>query len=223
MPSKLKELWDELRTVLGGRLIDAFLPPLIFLIAYSIWGLTPAMWIALGLSVLMGIRRVVRNEPLTYSLVGVFSVLAAIGLVTLLGRAESFFLPGVLTTALTAGLSLLSLLFRRPLTAWSSFITRRWELAWYWHPKVRPAYTETTVLWALFFGLKLWWEIVLYQGGAADQLAWVQTLTGFPALVILLIVTYLYGTWRLRNLQGPSVDEFKANAPAPWLGQQRGF
>ena len=223
MPSKLKELWDELRTVLGGRLIDAFLPPLIFLIAYSIWGLTPAMWIALGLSVLMGIRRVVRNEPLTYSLVGVFSVLAAIGLVTLLGRAESFFLPGVLTTALTAGLSLLSLLFRRPLTAWSSFITRRWELAWYWHPKVRPAYTETTVLWALFFGLKLWWEIVLYQGGDATQLAWVQTLTGFPALVILLIVTYLYGTWRLRNLQGPSVDEFKANAPAPWLGQQRGF
>ena len=223
MPSKLKELWDELRTVLGGRLIDAFLPPLIFLIAYSIWGLTPAMWIALGLSVLMGIRRVVRNEPLTYSLVGVFSVLAAIGLVTLLGRAESFFLPGVLTTALTAGLSLLSLLFRRPLTAWSSFITRRWELAWYWHPKVRPAYTETTVLWALFFGLKLWWEIVLYQGGDATQLAWVQTLTGFPALVILLIVTYLYGTWRLRNLQGPSVDEFKANTPAPWLGQQRGF
>ncbi|MBT7073025.1 MAG: hypothetical protein HN975_19285, partial [Anaerolineae bacterium] len=47
-----------------------------------------------------------------------------------------------------------SLLFGRPLTAWSSFITRRWDLAWYWHPRVRPAYTETTLLWTLFFGLK---------------------------------------------------------------------
>jgi hypothetical protein len=71
--------------------------------------------------------------------------------------------------------------------------------------------------------LKFWWQLTLYQGGAADQLAWVQTLTGFPALVVLLVITYLYGTWRLRNLQGPSVDEFKEKKPAPWLGQQRGF
>ena len=223
MPAKLTELREEFRAVLGARLVDALLPPVLFLIANAIWGLRFAMWTALGSSILLGIRRVRRNEPLTYGLVGVFSVLLAIGLVTLLGRAESFFLPGLLSGALTVGLCLLSLLVRRPLTAWSSFISRRWELAWYWHPQVRPAYTETTLLWTLYFGLKFWWQVTLYQGGAADQLAWVQTLTGFPALVVLLVITYLYGTWRLRNLQGPSVDEFKENKPAPWLGQQRGF
>ena len=223
MPSKLTELKEEFRAVQGARLVDALLPPLLFLIANAIWGLRFAMWTALGLSVLLGIRRVMRNEPLTYGLLGVLSVLLAIGLVTLLGRAESFFLPGLISGGLTVGLCLLNLLIGRPLTAWSSFISHRWDLAWYLHPQVRPAYTETTLLWTLFFGLKFWWQIALYQGGDADQLAWVQTLTGFPALVLLLVITYLYGTWRLRNLQGPSVEEFKQNLPAPWLGQQRGF
>ncbi len=223
MPSRLVELRDEFSAVLGARLVDAILPLLLFLIANAIWGLNFAMWTALGSSILLGVRRIRRNESLTYSLLGVFSVLLAIGLVALLGRAESFFLPGLLSGGLTVGLCLLSLLFKRPLTAWSSFITRRWDLTWYWHPQVRPAYTETTLLWTLFFGLKFWWQLALYQGGDADSLAWVQPLTGFPALVLLLVITYLYGTWRLHNLQGPSVDEFKKNLPAPWLGQQRGF
>jgi hypothetical protein len=38
-----------------------------------------------------------------------------------------------------------------------------------------------------------------------------------------LIASYLYGTWRLRNLGGPSVEEFKSGAEPPWEGQQRGF
>ena len=41
--------------------------------------------------------------------------------------------------------------------------------------------------------------------------------------VLLLIVSYLYGTWRLRSLGGPSVEEFKSGAEPPWEGQQRGF
>ena len=223
MQNRFSELLDEFRSVLGGRLIDAILPPLVFLIANAIWGLQTAMWTAFGLSIVLGIRRITRGESLTYGLLGVFSVLLAIGLVTLLGRAESFFLPGLISGGLTVALCFISLLIKRPLTAWSSFISRRWTLDWYWHPRVRPAYTETTLLWTLFFGLKFWWQIALYQGGDAENLAWVQTLTGWPALIILLIITYIYGTWRLRNLKGPSVEEFEKNLPAPWEGQERGF
>ena len=223
MQNRFSELLDEFRSVLGGRLIDAILPPLLFLIANAIWGLQVAMWTALGLSIILGIRRITRGESLTYGLLGAFSVLLAIGLVTLLGRAESFFLPGLISGGLTVALCFVSLLIKRPLTAWSSFISRRWTLDWYWHPRIRPTYTETTLLWTLFFGLKFWWQIALYQGGDAEKLAWVQTLTGWPALLILLVITYLYGTWRLLNLQGPSIEEFDQKIAAPWQGQQRGF
>jgi hypothetical protein len=223
MQNRFSELLDEFRSVLGGRLIDAILPPLVFLIANAIWGLQTAMWTALGLSIILGIRRITRGESLAYGLLGAFSVLLAIGLVTLLGRAESFFLPGLISGGLTVALCFISLLIKRPLTAWSSYISRRWTLDWYWHPRIRPAYTETTLLWTLFFGLKFWWQIALYQGGDAENLAWVQTLTGWPTLLIILVITYLYGTWRLRNLQGPSIEEFEENLPAPWEGQKRGF
>jgi hypothetical protein len=40
---------------------------------------------------------------------------------------------------------------------------------------------------------------------------------------VLLIVSYLYGTWRLRNLGGPSVEEFQAGEEPPWESQRRGF
>ncbi len=223
MQPKFRELRDEFRAVLGSRLPDILLPPLVFLLANGLWGLNAAMVAALGLSAVIGVLRWRRGESLRYALAGVGSVLLAIGLAWGLGRAEGYFLPGLVNGALTVALCGLSLLIKRPLTAWSSFIARRWPLEWYWHDRVRPAYTETTLLWLVFFGGKLWWQISLYRAASADTLAWVQTLTGWPALVILLIVTYLYGTWRLKTLGGPSVEEFKTGAPSPWQSQQRGF
>lgn len=223
MHSKLRELQDEFRSVLGSRLPDIIFPPLVFLLANALWGLNAAMGVALGLAAIIGVFRWRRGESLRYALAGVGSVLLAIGLAWGLGRAEGYFLPGLVNGALTVALCVISLLVKRPLTAWSSFIARRWPLDWYWHSRVRPAYTETTLLWLAFFGGRLWWQVTLYQSAATDSLAWVQTLTGWPALIVLLIVTYLYGSWRLRQLGGPSVEEFKADSPPPWRGQQRGF
>jgi hypothetical protein len=223
MPSKLQELLDEFRSVLGSRLLDVILPPTIFLLVNGLWGLTAAMAAALALAVVLGFVRWRRGDPLRYTLGGAGSVLLAIGLVWVLGRAEGYFLPGLVSGALTVVLCLVSLVAGRPLTAWSSFLARRWPLGWYWHARVRPAYTETTLLWTLFFTLRLAWQVILYRSAQADTLAWVQTLTGWPALVVLLVITYIYGTWRLRNLAGPNLDEFKSDAPAPWQGQQRGF
>ena len=38
-----------------------------------------------------------------------------------------------------------------------------------------------------------------------------------------LIFSYIYGSWRLKNLGGPSVEEFNENKLPPWEGQIRGF
>jgi hypothetical protein len=123
----------------------------------------------------------------------------------------------------TVLLCLLSVLAGRPMVAWTSYITRRWPLDWYWHPKVRPAYSEVTWLWVVFFGLRLLLQFNLFQEQATGLLAVVNVVTGWPATIVLLIVSYLYGTWRLRNLGGPGVEEFKAGAEPPWTGQRRGF
>jgi hypothetical protein len=79
------------------------------------------------------------------------------------------------------------------------------------------------VAWTIFFAARLLWQYSLYQAQATGQLALINTLLGWPALVILLVLSYLYGTWRLQNLHGPSVDEFRKQVPPPWEGQKRGF
>jgi hypothetical protein len=222
--TKLHELLDEFRLVLGsGGLIDAIIPPVLFLLVNSTFGFQAAMWSSLGLAVLIAALRLRRGQSLLYALAGIGSVGLAIAIVWLLGRAEGYFLPGLVSGGMTVALGLFSLIIRRPFVAWSSFIARRWPLDWYWHPRVRPAYTEVTIVWTIFFAARLLWQVSLFQAQAADQLVFINALLGWPALIILLVLSYLFGTWRLKNLKGPSVEEFKNQAPPPWRGQQRGF
>jgi hypothetical protein len=224
MPDKARELLDEFRSVTGKvSLLDTIVPPILFLLLNGLAGFTAAMFGALGLAIVIAIFRLYRKESLIYALGGIGSVGLAIALALLLGRSEGFFLPGIVNGGLTVALALISLIIRKPMVAWTSYFARRWPLDWYWHERVRPAYTEVTVVWLLYFALKLWWQASLFQANAVDELTLVNTLTGWPATIALLIFSYLYGTWRLAQLGGPSVDEFKNNSPAPWLGQRQGF
>lgn len=224
MPDKARELLEEFRAVTGKvGLLDTVLPPVLFLLLNGLAGFTAAMTGALGLSVLIAFLRLRRGQSLVYAVGGMGSVGLAIALALLLGRSEGFFLPGIVNGGLTVALALVSLLIRKPMVAWTSYLARRWPLDWYWHERVRPAYTEVTVVWLAFFAVRLLWQVTLYQNNNVDQLAFVNTLTGWPAIIALLVFSYLYGTWRLARLGGPSVEEFRNGAPAPWSGQRRGF
>jgi hypothetical protein len=225
MTSKLYELVEEFRTVFSGRssLLDSIVPPLIF-IALNAWvGFEYAMGGSLVIAVLIAVVRLLRRQSLIYALGGVGGVLFAIAIAKLLGRAEGFFLPGIVSGGATIVVAVLSVIFRRPLVAWTSFIARRWPLGWYWHPRVRPAYSEVTLAWAALFALRLLFQLSLFKDQAANRLAVANFITGWPTTVVLLVISYLYGTWRLQHLKGPSVDEFRAGAEPPWTGQHRGF
>ncbi len=223
--SKSRELLDELRTVLAGRspVLDAILPPILFLLVNGLVGFQAAMWSALALSVVIAAARIVRRQPLTYALAGVGSVAVAIGIAWFLGKSEGFFLPGLISGSMTLLLTIVSLLIRRPIVAWTSYFARRWPLDWYWHPQVRPAYSEVTFAWAIFFAARLLLQYSLFDNENVNSLAFTNFITGWPATILLLVISYLYGTWRLAQLQGPSVEEFLSNAPVPWKGQRRGF
>jgi hypothetical protein len=224
--NKSRELWEELRSVLSGRsarLLDSFLPPVVFLILNSLAGVDVALWGALAVAALFAAYRIARKENLAYALGGLGGTLLAAVFVKLSGSGSGFFLPGFVSGALTVILCVVSVAFNRPLVAWTSFLARRWTLAWYWHPQVLPAYNEVTILWAVAFAARLTFELWLYQGDATSALGAARILLGWPFIIILLIVTYLYGLWRLGRLGGPSVEEFKAGKAPPWEGQKRGF
>lgn len=222
---KWRELLDEFRTVFSGRnsFLDAILPPIIFLLVNGLVGFQAAMWGALLLSVVFAVVRIIRKQSLLYALAGVGSVGIAIGIAWFLGKSEGFFLPGLISGSMTLLLTVVSLVIRRPMVAWTSFLARRWPLDWYWHAQVRPAYSEVTFAWAIFFAARLFLQFSLFQNENVNSLVVTNFITGWPATILLLVFSYLYGTWRLVKLSGPSVDEFRSNAPAPWQSQRRGF
>lgn len=223
---KLRELREELSGILSGkgsRLIDSFLPPVVFLIANSAASLTIALWSAVAVSLAFAVYRLMRKENLIYALGGLGGTLVAAVFAGISGEGSGFFLPGFFSGATTVILCIVSVAFNRPLVAWSSFITRRWPLEWYWHPQILPAYNEVTIAWAVAFSARLTFEFWLYQQDAVGALGTTRILLGWPFIVLLLIGTYLYGLWRLAKLQGPSVEEFKAGKAPPWEGQKRGF
>ncbi len=225
MTNKLQELWEEFQAVFAGRgnLVDAIIPPILFVGMNALAGFSAALWGALGVSLLFAAGRLIRRQPVRYALGGLGGVGLAVLIAWLVGRAEGFFLPTILTGAGTMLLMVVSLLAGRPLVAWTSYLARRWPRDWYWHPRVRPAYSEVTGLWLVVFALRLALQWAVLQQEDSALLAVTNLVTGWPATILLLAVSYLYGTWRLRNLGGPSVEEFGAGAEPPWTGQRRGF
>ena len=223
--SRYEELFSELQTVVlsRSRWLDSLLPPIIFLILNAISAYEIAIAGSLLAAVIIGIYRMLRKETLRFAFGGAGGVILAGLLARYVGGAQGYFLPGIISGAFTTLICIISVFIKRPLVAWTSYITRRWPLEWYWHPGVRPAYSEVTIAWALFFGLRTLFQFSLFQQQAAGTLGIIQLLTGWPALIILLIISYLYGMWRLQNLHGPSVEEFISDAEPPWQGQKRGF
>jgi hypothetical protein len=223
--AKFRELLEEFRTVFGGRsnLADSVIPTVVFLAFSQLLGFDYAIWGSLLLSLLVCLYRLGRRQPFRYALGGLGGVLLAILASLLSQRVEAYFLPGLISGMLTVALCGVSVLVRRPLVAWTSHIVRRWLLGWYWHPRVRPAYSEVTIAWTVVFAVKLAVQFLAFREARAVALALVNTILGWPATVLLLALSYLYGLWRLGHLGGPSVAEFEAGAEPPWMGQRRGF
>jgi uncharacterized membrane-anchored protein YitT (DUF2179 family) len=220
-----KELLEQFKLVFSGRnsIFDSVIPPLLFMLTNALYGLTPALWVAFGSSLLCILLRLIRRERFRNALLGAGATGLAVGLAMLLRSAQAFFLPSLLNGALTVLVLLLSLVFKRPAVAFTSYLTRRWPLGWYWHARVRPAYSEVTAIWAVYSALKLAFQYYFYRNALTNSLAVFNLVSGWPALIVLLVISYLYGLKRLRQLGGPSVEEFKNDTPPPWQGQQRGF
>ena len=223
---KFHELREELKSVFSGRglrILDSLLPLIFFLIAIPQLGLNSALWGAIIVASLFMVYRISQRESLVYSIGGISGVLLASIFVSLSGSERGFFVPGLISGAGTALLCVVSVVINRPLVAWTSHLARRWPLGWYWHHKILPAYNEVTILWGIMFAVRMVIEVWLIQRDSLSLLGTTRALMGWPFTIVLLIISYLYGQWRLAQLQGPSVEEYISGKEPPWLGQKRGF
>jgi hypothetical protein len=223
LKSKGTELLEELKSVVSGKTVDALLPPLVFVLVNSAVGLEAAAVAAVIVALLIGLLRLLRRQTISYAFGGLIMVILAAALAYLTRDAANYFIPAITGSALLLAAALVSLLAGKPLAAWASHLTRGWPLAWFWRSDIKPAYVEVTWFWTLILLGRLTMQVLLYLAGDAARLAWANILLGWPVTIPILILTYIYGLWRLRRLGGPGVDEFKTEKEPPWEGQTRGF
>jgi len=220
---KGSEIIEELKTVLSSKTIDAILPPLFFVIINRVVSLNAAAVTAISVAVIIGVIRLVKKQPWKYALGGLFLVSLASGLSFITKSAASYFIPAIISSSVLIILALGSLIIGKPLAAWASHLTRGWPLEWFWRKDVKPAYREVTWFWTAFLFMRLFVQITLYRIGETTNLTWANILLGWPFTITILIFSYIYGIWRLRNLGGPGVHEYQEDKEPPWEGQKRGF
>lgn len=220
-----QDVRDDLRSLfVGDRTIgDSFPAPIAFVVVNAWAGLGAATVAALVVGAVVAAWRVRRGQQVVYALGGIVAIGFAALVALRSGRAEGYFLPGIVSAFGWAAVAVVSMVVRRPLAAWSSWLFRRWPLDWYWRHDVRPAYTMVTVVWAAYFVLRGGVQWLLYVDRKPELLAAAKLATSWPTILPLLVISYVYGNRRLHRLGGPNVEEFAAGAAPPFVGSQRGF
>ena len=219
----MDEIRDEVKSVIGGKPIGAIVPPLVFVVVNNLFGIIAGMLAAVLAALALGIQRHIKGETIKYALGGLGGVIVASAFAYYAGNAADYFLPRIVSSGALFLAATISIVIGKPIAAFASHISRGWEMEWFMRKDVKPAYREVSIVWAMLFLLRMYLQIQLYRGGDLFLIAWANTLLGFPATMSVLVLSYVYGTWRLRNLKGPGIDEFREGKSPPWEGQKKGF
>lgn len=177
----------------GSRgLIDSSLPTAIFLVVYLVSGsqLMPAVWAALAGGVVVAVLRKVRGEPLQQIVAGLIGVGIAALLAARTGKAEDFFLPGILINLAYAAVFAVSALIRRPLVGYAAGAVTGDLTSWHSDPAARRAATVSTWLWAGMFSLRVLVQVPLYFAGLVGALGVAKLALGWPLFLLVAYMSY---------------------------------
>jgi len=183
------------RAIGGWRgLFDSGAPTLVFVIVYLVVpnNLQVALWSALTVGVTIAVFRIFRKDSLQQVIAGLVGVGIAAGFSAWTGRAENFFLPGLLTNAAYGTAFLISILVRWPLFGvFLGFFTGT-GTKWRGIPEYRRAAAAATWIWVSMFFLRLTVQLPLYLAGAVGALGVMKVVMGWP-----LFLAGAYFTYRL--------------------------
>ncbi len=201
---------DMLRENLSDRnsIIDASLPTVAFLVAYLLTGsqLRPSLVAAVAAGLLVAALRAIRRESVRHIFSGFLGVAIAAWLANRTGRAEDFFLPGLLLNLGYAAVFAVSALIRQPLVGLGVRVMTGDGGQWRDFAPLRRAAYRATWLWAGLFALRVAVQVPLYLGGFVEALGVAKLALGFPL--------FLLGAFATHRLLSPPLAERRAATTA---------
>lgn len=185
----------NLAQVFGGwsGLLDVGLPSVAFITTFALTGrdLRSALIAAIAVGVVMVIVRLARKSSLQNA-IGGFIVLAISAFIAhRTGRAEDFYLPGLLINAGYALGYIIANLARFPIIGLVVGLAAGWGMSWRKDPILLRAFTRAGWLWAAGFLLRLVVQGPLYLAGQVEVLGVARIAMGWPMFAVILWLTYL--------------------------------
>ncbi len=139
----------------------------------------------------MTVIRLVRRETLQFALAGFAGVALAAFVADRTGRAEDFFLPGLLLNAAYAAAYLVSIVIRWPLIGVILESIEGHGREWRKDPGKVRLYTRASWIWVGVFLTRLAVQLPLYLAGALVALGVAKAAMGVPIFAIAIWLTYL--------------------------------
>jgi Protein of unknown function (DUF3159) len=162
-------------------------------IAYTASGsdLGTAIRIAIGVGAVITVVRVARRETLQFALAGFAGVALSAFIADRTGKAENFFLPGLLLNAAYAAAYLISIMVRWPLLGVILAPVLGEGKGWRSDPERLRLYTRASWIWVGVFSLRLAVQLPLYLAGSLLALGIAKTAMGLPIFLIAIWLSYL--------------------------------
>lgn len=186
--------FDLLEEIGGPQgVADSSIPAIVFVAAYTLGGnrIGFAGLCAIGAGVVIAILRLVRGEALRFALAGFVGVAVAAFLAQRTGRAEDFFLPGLLLNAAYAAGYLISILVRWPLLGIILGPATGEGMAWRKKPPALKAYSRASWVWVGVFTSRLAVQLPFYLTGSVVALGIAKTVMGLPVFALGAWLSYV--------------------------------
>ncbi|GAA5055343.1 DUF3159 domain-containing protein [Nocardia callitridis] len=182
---------------LGGLsgLIFSTLPVLVFVPVNSFAGLTAAVWSAMGVAAAILVWRLVRRSPVQPAISGFIGVGVCALIAYRMGEAKGFFLFGIYTSLVYAGVFVVSMVVRWPLVGVIWGALNGHGTSWRADRPVVRLYDLATSAWVVVFGARYLVQSQLYDSDHTGWLAVARISMGWPLTAVALAVT----VWAVRR------------------------
>jgi hypothetical protein len=179
---------ESLTASLGGPLgiAESVLPATAFVIVATASGQDTrlAAIVAVAVAAVFALARIVRRQTPIYAVSGVIGVAIAGYVASRTGKAENFFLPGLLLNVAYATAYIVSILVRWPLIGVIVAAIARTGNGWRDNPARLRAYSQASWVWVGLFLSRIAVQLPLYLAGALVALGTARIAMGVPLFVV---------------------------------------
>ena len=199
---------------MGGisGLIYSALPVAVLVPVNTAFGLTPAIAAALGVAALILVWRLVRRDSVQPAVSGFIGVGISALIAWLVGASKGYFLLGIWTSLIWAGVFALSVLIRRPIVGYAWSWIQSHDRGWRNNRRAVLAFDIATLTWVLVFGSRFLVQRHLYD---LDQTGWLgvaRIAMGWPLTGVAALVTYLAIRVAQRAIHAAHADSHDSGA-----------